>query len=249
MRGPGRSAWYLLKMDKLTLSVLVVHRPFLQFRSTLSLSQYTSFHGRVILLARLGALRVSRSRWKPSSILTRLTGESLGSSSAGRLLESPRSDCRPSNPGTLPSKACSRVTMVVAACPCSWSCPWSWSPTPTATEGLPSCNSTLSLLLSSSGRPHPHFSHFLSMCCPHILRQRRSSSANAFHDLDTWAARPSEMASRYPRIRMLTSRGRMENGSTRMIRSRESERWESCELQGMSVRVSETCGRLTSNTL
>ena len=49
---------------------------------------------------------------------------------------------------------------------------------------------------SSSGRPHPHFSHFRSMCCSHMVRHSMSSSANARHDRDTCAARPSEKASR-----------------------------------------------------
>ena len=201
----------------------MTHRPFLQLRSTLSRSQYTSFHGRVMRLSR--AALAARSMCKPSSRFTLFRGDSdkSATSAVRLLLDSPL--CKPSKPGTLPPKASSRVTIAMAVCPCSWPCPCSsCPPTPTATEGLPSCSSTFSRRLSNRGKPHPHFSHFRSICCPHIRRHNRSSSANAFHELDTCAARPREIASRLPMMRMLTSRGRMENGSTRMMRLSESDK-------------------------
>lgn len=43
-------------------------------------------------------------------------------------------------------------------------------------------------LLTSDGRPHPHFVHFLSICCSHMRCQTASSSAKDFQVLLTCAA-------------------------------------------------------------
>jgi hypothetical protein len=58
-----------------------------------------------------------------------------------------------------------------------------------------------------SGSPHPHFAHFLSMCCSHIRCQITSSSAIFFHELLTWAAWHSDLASKYCNIFIDTSGG------------------------------------------
>lgn len=71
-------------------------------------------------------------------------------------------------------------------------------------------------LLSRIGRPHPHFKHFWPMCCSQIPRHRISSSARLFQCLLTWAARQSEVASRFPSTLRATSRGNMEKQSIRM---------------------------------
>lgn len=130
------------------------------------------------------------------------------------------------------ARVSSRVATALGLCSCP--CPFSWlctcSPTPSATAGLPSFSSTLSRRRSRRGKPQPHFSHLRSMCWPHIRRQSKSSSASAFHDFDTCAARPKLIASRYPRMRRLTSRGSKEKGSIRIIWLSESDRCESCEL-------------------
>lgn len=89
------------------------------------------------------------------------------------------------------------------------------------------------LFFSSSGKPHPHFSHFLSMCCSHIVLQRRSSSASAFQLLLTCAARPSETASRNVIHFRAISRGSTAKGSRRHSAFSFSERNESWDGQQM----------------
>lgn len=200
------------------------HLPFLQFRSTTNLSQYTVFQGLVNLTSRLNNpfesvdtvfSVVSVSESLLTSILglfPRLLLLSAGELGAERLLLDTNQAVDTAGSHTVlalilsvvifsaagpffPPSASTLVTNFVGSCECLCECS-PCSLIPNATAGLLSLSSTLSRRLSNRGNPHPHFSHFLSMCCPHIRLQRRSSSASAFHDLFTWAARPSEMASR-----------------------------------------------------
>ena len=231
---------------RLTLSRRVTHLPFRQFRSTLSRSQYTVFQGLVSLISReisdlvpltfpllarrRGLLPLASPSESLTSTLNRLT--SLINDPFGLLpwgfKSPPTSSARifASFAIASPTKVSSLVLAFdpsSSSSPCE--CPGCDS-TPLITAGLRSCSSTFSRFRSSIGSPHPHFSHFRSMCWPHIRRQRRSSSASAFQDFDTCAARPREMASRYPRVRRFTSRGRREKGSIRMISLSESDKWD-----------------------
>lgn len=90
----------------------------------------------------------------------------------------------------------------------------------------------LLLFLSfNNGNPHPHFSHFLSICCSHIFLHSKSSSASSFQLLLTCAARPSVIASVYPSTFSETSRGKRLKGSIRIASASSEERSESCEKQ------------------
>ena len=90
---------------------------------------------------------------------------------------------------------------------------------------LPVARSWISLFfdrnsfLSNKGKPHPHFSHFLSICCSHILCHTTSSSASDLHLWLTCAALHKDAVSKEQRILKDSSVGKAVRKSMR-IKSR-----------------------------
>ena len=85
----------------------------------------------------------------------------------------------------------------------------------------------LSCFLSSIGKPHPHFVHFLSICCSHIRCHTTSSSASSRHLWLTWAALHSEVVSNEQRTLKASSVGSADKKSIRMSSRTLVDRYES----------------------
>ena len=108
------------------------------------------------------------------------------------------------------------------------------------------CNlfSVRSLCLSSKGKPHPHFVHFLSICCSHILCQTASSSASSRHVRLTCAALHREVGSRKQRMRSPISCGSAARKSILRRSRTDQARKESCGKQhcaSMPCSMSSRC--------